>query len=219
MITTDTGAKKIEGTDNWRQIFGAHNDTVDAYDANIEALQDALGIVVDGNQSAVSASSGQFIILKNSSIVDSGDDLLPDGLYTAAKAIPANTVIDKTYLTADAAGGLNALNSKLTNTGYSTAGLSYSSGVSYSQGGYVFYGNLCVVQLVLSITSNKAMYDQIFAGLPKPIGLTGGGNPVNAGSSNTALENVTAGLRGFASSAISSGSTVRIFAVYIAKTD
>ena len=113
MITTDTGAKKIEATDNWRQIFGAHNDTVDAYDANIEALQDALGIVVDGNQSAVSASSGQFIILKNSSIVDSGDVMLADGLYTAAKAIPANTTIDKTYLTADAAGGLNALNSKI----------------------------------------------------------------------------------------------------------
>lgn len=120
MITTDTGAKKIEGTDNWRQIFGAHNDTVDAYDANIEALQDALGIVVDGNKSAVSASSGQFIILKNSSIVDSGDVMLADGLYTAAKAIPANTVIDKTYLTADANGGLNALNSKIVDIGIKT---------------------------------------------------------------------------------------------------
>ena len=113
MITTDTGAKKIEGTDNWRQIFGAHNDTVDAYDANVAALQDALGIVVDGNQSAVAASTGQFIILKNSSIVDSGDVMLADGLYTATKAIPANTTIDKTYLTADANGGLNALNSKI----------------------------------------------------------------------------------------------------------
>lgn len=115
MITTDTGAKKIEGTDNWRQIFDIHNDSVDAYDANVAALQDALGIVVDGNQSAVSASSGQFIILKNSSIVDSGDVMLADGLYTAAKAIPANTTIDKTYLTADAAGGLNALNGNLNN--------------------------------------------------------------------------------------------------------
>lgn len=114
MITTDTGAKKIEATDNWRGIFGAHNDTVDAYDRHIEALQDALGVVVDGDQSAVSASIGQYVILKNSSIVDSGDDLLPDGLYTAAQAIPANTSIDKTYLTAVSGGGLNALNSNLT---------------------------------------------------------------------------------------------------------
>ena len=35
MITTNTGAKKIEGTDNWREIFDAHNDSVDALNSNI----------------------------------------------------------------------------------------------------------------------------------------------------------------------------------------
>lgn len=116
MITTNTGAKKMEGTDEWRQIVatsgGAHNDTVDAYDRHIEALQDSLGIVVNGKQAAVNAAIGQYVILRNSTIVDSGTDMLPDGLYTAAKAISANTDIDKTYLTAVSSGGLNSLNSK-----------------------------------------------------------------------------------------------------------
>ncbi len=118
MITTNTGAKKMESTDEWRQIVatsgGAHNDTVDAYDHCIGALQDSLGIVVNGKQAAVSATTGQYVILKNSTIVDSGTDMLPDGLYTAAKAISANTDIDKTYLTAVSGGGLNSLNSNLT---------------------------------------------------------------------------------------------------------
>lgn len=108
MITTDTGAKKLEGTDNWRQIIQAHNDSVDAHDAGIEGLQDALGIVVDGDQAAVSASTGQYIILKNSTITG-----CTDGLYTATKAIPANTAIDNTYLSAVSGGGLNALNTQI----------------------------------------------------------------------------------------------------------
>lgn len=40
MITTNTGAKKIEGTDNWRGIFDAHNDSVDAHDQAITKLED-----------------------------------------------------------------------------------------------------------------------------------------------------------------------------------
>ena len=46
----------------------------------------------------------QFVMLKNSTI--SG---CADGLYLAAKAIQANTGIDKTYLTTVSGGGLNAL--------------------------------------------------------------------------------------------------------------
>lgn len=33
--TTSTGAKKISGSENWRNIFGIHNDTVSAYDEHI----------------------------------------------------------------------------------------------------------------------------------------------------------------------------------------
>ena len=83
--------------------------------AKLESHLDDIGIVVDGNKTsyASGAAQGQYVVLKNSSIVDSGSDMLADGLYTAAKAIPYNTVIDKTYLTQCPGGGLNALNSKL----------------------------------------------------------------------------------------------------------
>ena len=52
-----------------------------------------------------SIQAGSYIILKDSTI--SG---CPDGLYTAAQAIPASTLIDATYLTAVSGGGLNDLN-------------------------------------------------------------------------------------------------------------
>jgi hypothetical protein len=74
-------------------------------------LQNGIAIVVDGNKSAVSVAIGQFVFLKNSTI--SG---CSDGLYTAAKAIPANTAINGTYLSAEPSGGLNVLNDGLKNT-------------------------------------------------------------------------------------------------------
>lgn len=73
----------------------------------ITDLQKAIGIVVDGDKAATNVTLDQFVILKNSTISSRAD-----GLYTAAKPIPANTAIDKTYLTAVTGGGLNALTSK-----------------------------------------------------------------------------------------------------------
>lgn len=71
-------------------------------------LANAIGIVVDGNKSALGAAEGQYVILQNSTIT--GKD---DGLYTAVQTIPADTVIDGTYLTAVSGGGLNDLLSSL----------------------------------------------------------------------------------------------------------
>ena len=48
------------------------------------------------------------MVLMNSTISGKAD-----GLYTAAQAIPANTVIDSTYLTAAPEGGLNALSDQI----------------------------------------------------------------------------------------------------------
>lgn len=105
MITTDTGAKKIENSDNWRLIFDAHNDSVDAEDKIVPEMAP----IVNGNKSTVGAAIGEYVLVRNSSITG-----ITDGAYTAAKAIPANTTIDSTYLTAVGTGGaLNALNSKI----------------------------------------------------------------------------------------------------------
>ena len=68
-----------------------------------------VGIVVNGKQSSIPASTGQYIILKNSTIENR-----PDGLYTAEKTIQANTDIDESYLsTAILNGGLNNILAKI----------------------------------------------------------------------------------------------------------
>lgn len=105
----------------------------------------------------------------------------------------------------------------LSPSGYSTSGITASSGVSITQGGYFMIGTVCVVMMVLSNTSAIAQYGQLFTGLPKSKGLSGGGNPVNAGTDSVALENTSAGVRAFAASQISANSTIRIFTVYIAE--
>ena len=104
MITTSTGAKKIENTDNWREIFDAHNDSVDAED---KLAQDTAPIV-NGNKSTTGASAGEYVLVRNSSITG-----ITDGAYKAAQAIPANTAIDSTYLTAITGGIANDLNSNI----------------------------------------------------------------------------------------------------------
>lgn len=85
------------------------NENADKIDAELWKTYNDLGIVVNGNKAALSAAVGQFIILKNSTIAGRSD-----GLYKAAKAIPANTTIDSTYLTAVSRGGLNAVQNTIT---------------------------------------------------------------------------------------------------------
>ena len=106
MIKTKSGARKIEGTDNWREIFDDHNYTVDALDQ----LADDMAIIVNGNKTAYAsgAAVGQYVLLRNSTITDRAD-----GMYKAAKAIPYNTTIDKTYLTAVSGGAINSLSDQI----------------------------------------------------------------------------------------------------------
>lgn len=79
--------------------------------ADTANLEDAIAVVVDGNKTSYvsGASIGQYVLLKNSTITGR-----TDGAYKAAKAIPYNTAIDSTYLTAVNGGLVNALNGKMT---------------------------------------------------------------------------------------------------------
>ena len=114
MITTSTGAKKLESSDNWREIFpnpgtgtaGAHNATVDAQDR----IQAEVAPIINGKRCSLGAASGDYVLLRNSTIAGK-----TDGAYVATKAIPANTDLDSTYLGSPITGGLmNELNSNLT---------------------------------------------------------------------------------------------------------
>ena len=113
MITTNTGAKKLESSDNWREIFpnpdlstaGAHNASVDAADR----IQPEIAPIINGKQCALGAASGDYVLLRNSTITGKSD-----GAYIATKAIPANTDIDSTYLGNAITGGIsNSLNNNL----------------------------------------------------------------------------------------------------------
>lgn len=111
MAKLDSGAMTIGNNDNWREIFDDQNATAVA--AN-QATAD-LAPIINGKRCALSVASGGFVLLRNSTITGKAD-----GAYTAAKAIPANTDLDGSYLTAVSGGVANALNSKITNNVYST---------------------------------------------------------------------------------------------------
>lgn len=73
----------------------------------INATQSDIAIIIEGNQTTHTGgvAVGEFVSVRNSTI--SG---IADGLYKATQAIPANTAIDSTYLTAVNGGGLNEVN-------------------------------------------------------------------------------------------------------------
>ena len=104
-------------------------NTLNQLETETETVENGLAIIVDGNICASGASQGQYVYLKDSTITG-----YTDGLYTAAQAIPANTAIDGTYLTAVTDGGLNHLKQ---NTIKETKVISLTSGVGdVSKSGY-----------------------------------------------------------------------------------
>lgn len=100
MITDNTGAKKIEGTDNWRLIFDAHNDSVDAHSQAIQQI--ATVITGTTNNSGHAISANEYFIAdgakyKASQTIDTG----------ATWAGKCTSVSDHDLI--------NALNSKIAN--------------------------------------------------------------------------------------------------------
>lgn len=104
--TTNIGLKKIDGSENWRQIFDYHNDSADKTDSAVAAVQDGLAIVANGNTHAAIAS-GQFVYVRNHST-------LAEGLYKATAAIATNGTLSTSNLAADGSGGLNNLQAQVT---------------------------------------------------------------------------------------------------------
>lgn len=110
MVTTDTGAKKISNNENWRNIFDAHNDSVDAYDDHIAKLDSGLAYVAvkSGNDwmlpSGKNASSGDYVIVNK-----------VFGHATATLTGGSTAIVENTNWVAESAGALNSLNNNLTN--------------------------------------------------------------------------------------------------------
>lgn len=173
------------------------NDTTLVSQA-ITNLQNEIGIVCTGNSCAISASTGQYVVLKNSTISGRAD-----GLYTAAKTIPANTEIDSTYLTAVSSGGLNdlkgkvdSLNSKLAalpviNSGIVTCTQALASctgtlieGLSYTlNGNYFMLCGRCRINVTAKTDANPG----ISVTLPNGKKIDGGFN-ISSGKSDYSTE-------------------------------
>lgn len=79
----------------------------------LNTVDESIAIRVSGNKTtyASGAAIGQYVIVDGSTITG-----ITDGLYKAAKAIPYNTVIDSTYLTAVSGGGMNDLMAVMNST-------------------------------------------------------------------------------------------------------
>lgn len=117
--------------------------TTNAAGSNGNVTADMLGIVIKGNSTPVGASAEQYVIVKDSTI--SG---ITDGLYTAARAIPANTAIDATYLTAVSNGGLNDI------VKYKSSDVASNISASAWSVTNSAYGRIAMVSYVFKPTSN-----------------------------------------------------------------
>ena len=140
MITTSTGAKKIEDSDNWRLIFGAHNDSVDAHDDAIANIATVISGTTNNSGHAISA--GEYFIAngakyKASATIDTG----------ATWSDKSTSVSDHDLI--------NALNSKITDIGNITTGTLQTVTTAATQYALATMG---------SITLNKGKYLVCFQG-------------------------------------------------------
>lgn len=90
--------------DDLDTAFGAIGN--DSVATQIGDLQGAMAIVAVGNNHAA-ITAGQFVYVKSHETLDTG-------LYVASSNIAENGTLSSSNLTADTAGGLNALNSNVT---------------------------------------------------------------------------------------------------------
>lgn len=106
MITTKTGAKKLEANDNWAKIVpnaqgqdSAHNDSVEAHDSAIESLCQTISGTT--NNCGHTINAGEFFIANG-------------GKYKATATIPVNGAWSGSAQAVSDNDLINALNNSLT---------------------------------------------------------------------------------------------------------
>ena len=114
--TTNLGLIKPAGNEKIRIAqINQNSDTIDnaigavgstSLQAQVSAIEDGIAIVANGD-SHVAITAGQFVYVRNNT------HNLAEGLYVASANVSANASITSSNMTADASGGLNALNANL----------------------------------------------------------------------------------------------------------
>ena len=130
--TTNLGLIKPLGSEKIRIAqINQNSDTLDAaigavgstsLQAQVSAIEDGIAIVANGD-SHVAITAGQFVYVRNNT------HNLAEGLYVASANVSATASITSSNMTADAIGGLNALNDKFPTKVYKT---NMTDGESYT---------------------------------------------------------------------------------------
>ena len=103
-------AKVTAGTVGDILTLGATGDPADSGEKPSDfAKNTELDIVINGNSATVNITAGQYVTVRNSTIVG-----ITDGIYKAVNNISANIAASSSDLTAVTAGALNDLNSNIT---------------------------------------------------------------------------------------------------------
>ena len=98
-----------ENFDKIDEYAGNNDQEIASTNQVIAKVQDEIGIVINGNKATINVASGQYVIVKNSTITG-----ITDGLYTySGSTKTAGNSFSSGELTAVSAGGLNSLNDKL----------------------------------------------------------------------------------------------------------
>ena len=156
--TSNLGLTKPAGTD--KALVSVINTNSDILDRSAGGLMDALAIVAQGNTHGA-ISAGQYVYVHN-------HGTLAEGLYTANSAIAANATLSTSNLTADASGGLNALNSNLSPSGYTSPTM--ASNVTLASGGYAKIGKIVIVAMRVTTSGSTS---EICSNLPTPLVASG----------------------------------------------
>lgn len=134
------------------------NNDMAIIDKAVNGVQDGLAIVANGN-THVAISAGQFVYVRNHTT-------LTEGLYVASSNIAANATLSTSNLTADSAGGLNALNSKIGAVAFQdlTSIVNVGANVSNVSGKKIYrIGNTVFAFIRCSVSAQDAT---IVSGLP-----------------------------------------------------
>lgn len=133
---------------------------------SIDATQDAaIGIVITGKRPSIAVTTGQYVIVRNSTI--SG---ITDGLYTANAALSPSTDVTAANLTAVSGGGLNSLILTPSVGTYSPV-----SSFTVNDGDVKTYGKMAIFSVLLQTTSGVIpanAYTTIGTITPHPIART-----------------------------------------------
>lgn len=101
-INMNGASKGTSGVVNLGTVLTSHQDI------SSKANRDEIGIVVTGKTASQNVTSGQYVIVRNSTI--SG---ISDGLYIASANVSSGTAFTSANLTAVSNGGLNSLNEQI----------------------------------------------------------------------------------------------------------